>query len=486
MFASTRELGVGVAYSPALAAVLDLSEVDVLEIEPRLLWHPEGDVGAALDQEALSRLAALPQQKIVHSSVLPVGGSLPFDAATLALLGRSAGLLGARYLSQHLGFDRIEIDGEERFTGMLLPPRHTEAGVRRAAASLKELRNALELEVAFETGVSYLRRAAGEMPDGEFFARIASEADCGILLDLHDVVTNERNGGDRAYEVVAALPRERVWELHLAGGYAYGGFWIDAHSGTIDPYAFELAEATVGDFPNLRAIVFEIAPGFVDNLSPEAAAEQIQLLRKLWRRRARRRAVFSVSPVLAAEAPVEVELGDWEAALGSIALGRIPEGEFAGLAADPAAALLSDLVDGAREATLFERLPLTMRLLSASLGAAAFRSLLFSYLRARSPEPFAALEVGHFLTFVEREAAIVAYLDRVIALERATLAAANGEPQEVRFDCDPTKLLAALAARKAPRAVPAGDYLVRLRGPQMEIIDQSNPVNRARPVRRSA
>jgi uncharacterized protein (UPF0276 family) len=486
MFSTQRELGVGVAYSPALAGVLDLNAVDVLEVEPRMFWRPEGGRHGGLDVDALARLAALPQRKVVHTRALPVGGSLPFDRASLALLQSSTASLGASYVSQHLGFDRVEIDGEERFTGMLLPPRHTESGVRRAASSLKELRTELGLEVAFETGVSYLRRAAGEIPDGEFFARIANEADCGILLDLHDLVTNERNGGDRAYEVVAALPRERVWEIHLAGGYAYGGFWIDARSGTIDPYAFELAEATVGDFPNLRAIVFEIAPEFVESLAPEAATEQIRLLRTLWSRRARRRTVSSCAPHVTANDAAESELSGWESALGSIALGRVPAGEYAGLAADPAAALLSDLVDGAREATLFERAPLTMRLLSAALGAAAFRSLLFSYLRARSPEPFAELEARHFLDFSETEAAIVPYLDHVIALERASLAAADGALQEVRFNCDPAQLLAALAARRPPRALKEGDYVVRLRGTQIEILDGGDSGAIVRPAKRSA
>jgi uncharacterized protein len=486
MFSTQRELGVGITYSPALAGVLDLDAVDLLEVEPRMFWHPEGGQHGGLDLEALARLAALPQRKVVHTRALPAGGSLPFDRAALGLLQSSAGALRANYVSQHLGFDRVEIDGVERFTGMLLPPRHTEAGVRRAASSLKELRAELGLEVAFETGVSYLRRAAGEIPDGEFFARIANEADCGILLDLHDLVTNERNGGDRAYEVVAALPRERVWELHLAGGYAYGGFWIDARSGAIDPYAFELAEAIVGDFPNLRAIVFEIAPEFVESLTPEAAMEQISLLRSLWSRRARRRTVSSCAAPATATNVAESQLSDWESALGSIALGRIPSGEFAGLAADPAAALLSDLVDGGREATLFERAPLTMRLLSAALGAAAFRSLLFSYLRARSPEPFAELETRHFLDFAESEASIVPYLDQVIALERASLAAASGESQELRFACDPAQLLAALAARRAPRGLREGDYVVRLRGTQIEILDCSDSAGSVRPAKRSA
>ena len=35
--------------------------------------------------------------------------------------------------------------------------------------------------------------------------------------------------------MLAALPLERVWELHLARADLVDGVWLDAHSGAIDP-----------------------------------------------------------------------------------------------------------------------------------------------------------------------------------------------------------------------------------------------------------
>ena len=60
---------------------------------------------------------------------------------------------------------------------------------------------------------------------------IAEEADCGILLDLANLWANERNGRQRLLDVVASAARARRRRSHLAGGEAFGDYWMDAHSG---------------------------------------------------------------------------------------------------------------------------------------------------------------------------------------------------------------------------------------------------------------
>jgi Protein of unknown function (DUF692) len=68
-----------------------------------------------------------------------------------------------------------------------------------------------------------------------YVAAIAEQADCGILLDLHNIWTNQRNGRQPVTDYIAQLPLDRVWEVHLAGGFETGGFYLDAHVGAIDP-----------------------------------------------------------------------------------------------------------------------------------------------------------------------------------------------------------------------------------------------------------
>jgi Protein of unknown function (DUF692) len=46
---------------------------------------------------------------------------------------------------------------------------------------------------------------------------VAESADCGLLLDLHNVFTNSLNGRQRVDGFLDDLPLERVCEVHLAG-----------------------------------------------------------------------------------------------------------------------------------------------------------------------------------------------------------------------------------------------------------------------------
>ena len=122
------------------------------------------------------------------------------------------------WASEHLSFNQARLAGREFFGGFLLPPVQTMASARIAARNIAAVKDLLPVPFAFETGVNYLAPQPGEMPDGAFFAAVAEQADCGILLDLHNLWCNERNGRQRVLDVVAELPLDRVWEVHLAGG----------------------------------------------------------------------------------------------------------------------------------------------------------------------------------------------------------------------------------------------------------------------------
>src|SRR6185436_15569528 len=142
----------------------------------------------------------------------------------------------------------------------LMPPAQSEAAVRLAARNITERRDAVGRPFAFETGVNYFARRPGDMPDGEFFAAVAEEADCGILLDLANLTVNARNGRASVEEVLAALPLDRVWEVHLARPEHAHGYWLDAHAGALEAELVDLAADVLADLPNLGAVTFEVAP----------------------------------------------------------------------------------------------------------------------------------------------------------------------------------------------------------------------------------
>jgi uncharacterized protein (UPF0276 family) len=181
------ELGVGITYSSAIEPLLDRDAalVDVIEIEPQTTWletQSSAEPYRIVDQ-VVEHIAALPMRKIVHSIGAPVGGTVPPDRAQLALLKQTVHQLDAPWLSEHLSFNATP----DFRTGFFLPPRQTLEGLETAVAAIRHLKQTVEAPIAIETGVNYLHPRQDEISDGAFVAAVVEHADCGLLLDIHNM-----------------------------------------------------------------------------------------------------------------------------------------------------------------------------------------------------------------------------------------------------------------------------------------------------------
>src|SRR3546814_3270109 len=114
------------------------------------------------------------------------------------------------------------------------------------------------------------------MTDGEFIAEIAERADCGILLDMHNLWCNQLNGRQPVDDVLATLPLERVWEIHLAGGDAVAGYWLDAHSGLVPDPLMELCRTWFPRLPNLKAVIIVNIPDYLESQRSEENTSEPQ------------------------------------------------------------------------------------------------------------------------------------------------------------------------------------------------------------------
>ena len=211
----TPRPGVGISWSRELEPLLidHPQQVDWVEFEPQTTWLVAHGQKPRAPMAVIDRLQRAPGRKLVHSVAAPVGGQQRPDAHHLALLRAAVREFGAPFASEHLSFNAIH----GVCTGFFLPPRQTDAQVRIIADNIRRLQDALGVPVAIENGTNYLRPRSDEMHDGEFIASVAELADCGLLLDLHNAYANAVNGRQPLTQMLAELPLDRVWELHLAG-----------------------------------------------------------------------------------------------------------------------------------------------------------------------------------------------------------------------------------------------------------------------------
>ena len=459
------DLGVGLIHQPGLEPLLEAGHdlLDVVEVEPQTFWS-RTDSGYRQRTETMALLERMPQRKLVHGVGFPVGGTHPPDPAALGPFADTIRRLSAPWCSEHLSFNRVDDGGRELSTLFLLPPVQSPASAELAAANIRAVQRLLPVPFAFETGVNYVRPQAGELSDGAFFARVAERADCGILLDLHNLWCNERNGRQPVLDVLAELPLDRVWEVHLAGGQELDGYWLDAHSGPVPEALMDLAAEVVPALPAVRALIFEMVPEQLTSgrvALPELLT-QLERMREIWALRAR-----DVRPAAAPGRPAApagtIELpgpGEWEIALAGAAAGRDVPGDLAGtLRADPGVGVIRRVVDQVRAGRVVDGLRYTYRLVVLTRGEERFLELLDSFRRATGPELLSADEVAAFGAHLLAHAPDVPHLADTVALELAALRArADGTDQTVRVGVDPLALLAALGAGRPPPPLAPGDY----------------------------
>jgi uncharacterized protein (UPF0276 family) len=473
------ELGVGFIYWPSLERLLDLEDqtIDVIEVEPQPFWFAPRAAGAPyeLDHRAFDLLRSLPQPKLVHGVGFPIGGLVAPDPRQVEPFVESIDVLGAPWASEHLSINRTRTGTSDVDLGFLLPPVQSPDGVLLAAANIAALRAHLPVPFAFETGVSYLRPLEGELSDGEFFAAVAEEADCGILLDLHNVWANERNGRQRVLDLIDELPLDRVVEVHLAGGQDYDGYWVDAHSDLIPTEVLDLARTVVARLPNLKAIIYEVMPEYVveNELSTSQLAEQFLELREMWDLKGRDADPRSQERVSARSGGCSQALPsprDWEASLAEVVTTNKPAdaGLLGDLRQDPGTAVLRRLIRAVRAGKVADTLTLTTRLLLLTLGQDLLQDAFDEFWESVPSEPMASDEAVNFAAYItgSTRGSQTPYLRDVVDFELAAhRAVMTGEPQAVMLSVDPEQLLSALRQGRLPIDLGAGRFEVTVSPP---------------------
>lgn len=461
------ELGVGLTWFSGLEPALESNagSIDVLEIEPQTFWRraPDGQ-SIVVDAATLEALRACPIPKLVHGVGFPVGGTRPPMPEELELLREMALKLNAPWLSEHLSFNRVTMESGVHFTSFLLPPRQTVAGVDVAVRSIRKMSSRMPVPMAIETGVSYLRPRIDELPDGEFVARVVEAADCGIVLDLHNIWTNQRNGRQNIEDFLGQIPLDRVWEIHLAGGSDHRGYWLDAHSGGVPQELFEIASGIVQRLPNLKALIFELFSAYLPSVGYGIFRTQLEQLHRLWEMR---RSGFPVR----IRNKVEMSLEDlppspqeWEDTLGTLVVGGVRATALATeLLEDPGVGIIRDLVEQFRASMIVRTLRFSSRLIMLERGTDYFEQLLTHYWNGHPPQPFGFDEAEGFATFLRDLDPQIPCLYEMLDYDRGVMAVAlDGEERLIPFGVDPLPLLRALGAGRKPEITIAGRFEVLL------------------------
>lgn len=230
--------------------------VDWFEAISENFLDNRGRAAAVLEHVAAHRPVVL------HGVSLSIGGADPLDRAYLRKLCRLVERVKPAWVSDHLCWTGV--NGVN--THDLMPMPLTPESLAHTADRVHAVQDVLGRPLILENPSTYLEFTASTLPEPVFLAALAEATGCGLLLDVNNVHVSGFNHGFDPAAYIAALPADRIVQLHLAGPRDCGAYLLDTHDQPVpapvwDLYA--LAQELTGGVSTLLEWDAEI-PAFPD------------------------------------------------------------------------------------------------------------------------------------------------------------------------------------------------------------------------------
>jgi uncharacterized protein (UPF0276 family) len=188
---------------------------------------------------------------VLHGVSLSIGSTDPLNEPYLDRLAALARRTEPAWVSDHLcwaGFGG-------HFAHDLLPLPYTEEALAHVVSRVHRVQERLGRPIALENVSSYVTFRQSSLTEWEFLAEIARRSGCGILLDVNNIYVSSKNHGFDPRAYIEGIPKEAVWQFHLAGHSDKGAFLLDTHDHPVPDPVWELYEHALRRFGRVSALV---------------------------------------------------------------------------------------------------------------------------------------------------------------------------------------------------------------------------------------
>lgn len=226
---------------------------ELLATKPHLAWlevHSEnyfGNGGRALRQLDHVR-ADYPLS--LHGVGLSLGSTDPLNLRHLTKLKALISRIDPHSVSEHLCWSSIG----GQFLNDLLPLPYSEEALTTVCRNIQQAQEFLGRRLLIENVSSYIRFKDEVLSEWDFLAEVARRCDCDILLDVNNIYVSSVNHGFDARTYLAAIPADRVAEIHLAGHESddaddgSDSFLVDTHSRPVCDAVWSLYAEAIARF----------------------------------------------------------------------------------------------------------------------------------------------------------------------------------------------------------------------------------------------
>lgn len=98
---------------------------------------------------------------------------------------------------------------------------YTQEALAICADNIDRVQNGLKRQILVENPSRYLAYAQSDFSEAEFLSELARRTDCGILVDLNNILVSASNLGrsptDELAAVMGSVSPQAIGEIHVAG-----------------------------------------------------------------------------------------------------------------------------------------------------------------------------------------------------------------------------------------------------------------------------
>lgn len=211
----------------------------ILEQRPPLDWlEITSDAYLDFDSDGFTRLEQIRDHYplTMHGASLSVGGPDPLDQHYIRQLKQLAERIRPAWISDHLCWTPPGMSHSYD----LRPLPRTQEMIAYLTPRILEVQEALGERILLENVTDIHPHTTEYMPEWEFLSHVAESADCLILLDLNNLISNSVAQGFDPSDYIHRLPARRIWQIHLAPLMNKSEYEWDADTGKVNDPVWQL------------------------------------------------------------------------------------------------------------------------------------------------------------------------------------------------------------------------------------------------------
>lgn len=238
-----------------------LPDLDIFELIPENFLN---------DQHAwfLQELGKAGTPVIVHGIELSLGTDDSFRQGHFDFMKKIGDQVNLVAMSDHICMTHAGGVG----IGQLTTLPFTQRGLDVFCEHVETMKRQIHVPIVLENIANQFYFPHGDYTETAFINELLARTGAYLLIDLHNIYANSQNFGFDPYDWMNAITLDRVWAVHLAGGYYdEDQFLEDAHSSPVPEPVWEMLRwlcsrqmpaavivERTSDYPGIEALMAEV------------------------------------------------------------------------------------------------------------------------------------------------------------------------------------------------------------------------------------